>query len=149
MRWFRFLVLVIATGSGVLLAPAAASAHDLRAIVTVADEVKVLAHFDDEVPAEFAAVTVLDATGNEVTAGKTDERGTWTFARPAPGEYVLTVESSGHVARVSFRVDAEPGTVPIEFTGWRLNRLIGITIGLVLLLGFSAISWLIRRQRRG
>ncbi len=69
---------------------------------------KVLVYFDDDTPAEFATVSVVDTDGTEVISGKTDERGVWAFAKPAPGEYTLRAKCTGHVAKVSFRVEAEP-----------------------------------------
>jgi hypothetical protein len=147
---FRFLVLVIAATSGVLFAPAVASAHAMHARVEVrTDCIYVLTYFDEDLPAEFATVSVADASGTEFLTGKTDEHGEWTFAKPAPGEYKLTVRSVGHVARREFRVDRDPEAAPVVFTGWQMNRAIGISVGLGLLLGISAISWFIRRQRRG
>ena len=66
---------------------APASAHAMKADVTVGERVKLVAYYDDDTPAESAAVTVTDAEGKEVFAGATDERGVLTFARPAPGRY--------------------------------------------------------------
>jgi hypothetical protein len=150
MGVFRFLVLAIAATSSVLLAPAIAFAHDMNAKVEVhADSVYVLAYFDDDTPAEFAAVSVADADGTEFLTGKMNERGEWTFAKPAPGQYTLTAKSTGHVATVVFRVEGESVVAPVVYTGWRLKKEIGITVGLILLLGISAISWFIRRHRRG
>ncbi len=53
MTAFRVLVLATAATSGVLLAPAVASAHAMHAKVTVADEVKVEVYFDEEMPGDF------------------------------------------------------------------------------------------------
>ena len=145
MRCCRFFVLATAAALGVLLAPRVASAHDLRANVTVADEVKVLAYFEEEdSPAQSAEVTVTDEAGATVLTGKTDERGVWAFPPPKPGTYQLKVESAGHVAKVQFRVNGEPAVYTVP----RMNKALGLTIGLVLLLGVSAASWLIRRRRR-
>jgi nickel transport protein len=149
MRVFRVFVLATVAMGGVLLAPAIASAHDMRADVTVADEVKVVAYFDDDTPAQSATVSVVDANGNEILTGKADERGVWTFAKPAPGQYMLTAKCLGHVAKVEFRVEGGPDTPPVVFTGWRLQKAIGVTVGLVVLLGISAVSWFLRRHRRG
>ena len=98
MRVIRLLVLATAAAGGVLLGPAVASAHAMGAKVTVAEEVRVEAYFEDDFPAEFAEASVTDADGKEVLTGKTDERGVWTFAKPGPGRYTLTVKSAGHVA---------------------------------------------------
>lgn len=149
MRVSRFLVLAIAALGGVLCAPADAFAHSMNAKVTITDEVKVEAYFEDDFPAEFAEVKVIDTNGKEVLAGKTDERGVWTFPKPAPGSYTLAVTSLGHVATVRFQVEDEPGAAPVTHTNWRLNKFLGLGIGLVVIFGISAVSWLIRRRKRG
>lgn len=151
MRVFRVFVLAIVAIGGVLLAPAVASAHGMRADVTVADQVKVVAYFDDDTPAESATVSIADANGNEILTGKADEHGVWTFAKPAPGQYTLTAKCIGHVAKVEFRVegDSEPELPPVVYTRSQLPKIIGIVVGLVVLLGISAVSWFLRRYRRG
>ncbi|MCI0704610.1 MAG: hypothetical protein L0241_26435 [Planctomycetia bacterium] len=142
----RFLVLVIAGVGGALIGPARASAHDMKAVVTVAqDHVKVVAYFEDDFPAEFATAQVTDSNGNEIASGKTDETGLWTFVRPAPGEYTLVAKSMGHTARVKFAVAGDPE--PTTFTGWRLNKTLGVSIGVVGLLGFSVAYWWFRLRR--
>jgi hypothetical protein len=105
------------------------------------------AYFSDKTPAQSADVTVTDAAGAAVHTGKTDEHGLWTCPRPVPGAYTLTVESAGHVAKVPFRVDGDPESA-IVFTGWRMNKTLGLSIGVILLLGLSAVSWFIHRRRR-
>jgi nickel transport protein len=148
MRQFRFLVLATAITGGVLLGTSAASAHDLRAKVTVADAVRVEAYFDGDMPAEFADVSVTDAAGAEVLVGKTDERGVWTFPLPKPGEYTLRVKSiDGHAARVVFRVEEAAETSPVVYAPWRMNKALALAIGLLLLLGLSAVSWFRGRRR--
>jgi hypothetical protein len=148
MRVIRFLVLATAAASGVLLAPGSAFAHGMNAKVTVADDVRVEAYFDGDFPAEFAEVTVTDAGGKEVFVGKADERGVCTVPRPAPGEYTLTAKCAGHTATVRFRIEGDPGAGPAAYTGWRLNKFLGLAIGLILIFGISAASWLIRRRGR-
>jgi nickel transport protein len=151
MRVCRFLVLAIAAAAGALVTPGRACAHAMHADVDVTnDPAKLLAYFDEDLPAEFADVTVTDADGNVVLTGKTDERGVWTFPRPKPGTYVLGVKSAdGHGTKREFTVagaaDAAEETV---FTGRRLNKWVGLTIGVVVLLGASGISWLRRRRGR-
>ncbi|QJW96321.1 carboxypeptidase regulatory-like domain-containing protein [Frigoriglobus tundricola] len=146
MRGFRFLVLVTLATAGVPLVPAAARAHDLRAVVTVADAVRVDAYFDDDTPAESAEVQVTDAAGNVIASGRTDERGVWTFPRPAPGAYTLAAKSVGHGTTVAFTVDGSPGA-PVAFTGQRMSKPVALAIGAGLLLGISAASWFRRRRR--
>ena len=149
MRTFRFLVLVTAAAAGALVTPARAEAHGMHADVDVTnDPSKLLAYFDENLPAEFADVTVTDADGTVVLTDKTDEHGVWTFPRPKPGTYVLTVRAGrGHVAKREFTVGAgEPEQT--VFTGRRLNKWVGLTIGVGVLLGASGVSWLLRRRGR-
>ena len=147
MRAFRFLVLATATAAGALLGPARADAHGMRADVDVTGYTyKLVAYFDEDMPAEFADVTVTDEDGNVVLTGKTDERGVWTFPRPKPGTYTLKVKLTGHVARREFTVGGDAEGADSE--GWRPNKWVGLTIGVAVLLGVSGISWLIRRRGR-
>lgn len=150
MRVFRLLVLATAAAAGALLTPARAAAHAMFADVTVAaDSVKLLAYFEEDLPAEFADVTVTDADGNVVLAGKTDERGVWTFPRPAPGTYTLKVKQTGHVAKREFTVTgASEAEAPAVSGGRRLNKWVGLAVGVVVLLGVSGASWLLRRRGR-
>ena len=146
MRRFRLLVLATVAAVGGL--PASADAHAMFAKVTVADAVTLLAYFEEDVPAEFAEVQVTDADGAVIASGKTDDRGLWTFPKPKPGTYLLTVRSIGHVAKREFRVDGEPDAPPVVYTGWRPNKAVALTAGVGLLLGMSAVSWFLRRRRR-
>jgi hypothetical protein len=148
VRGFRFLVLATAVAGGVLLVPARAAAHTLLADVVVAAEVKLLAYFDDDVPARSAEVVVADPGGTAVLTGKTDARGVWTFPRPAPGAYLLTVTASGHSARVPFAVAADPDAPAVAYTGPRPNRALGLALGVAGLFGFSALFWFFRRRRK-
>lgn len=136
-----------------LLSAAPVAAHDLNARVTVgpypqthvaAGEVRIEAWYggspEDAEPADTARVTVVDSAGNIVASGVLDARGTWTFPRPGPGRYTVAVESAGHRAEVPFE---SPG----EYTGWRLDKRLGLAIGLGVLLGGSLLVWVIRRNR--
>src|SRR5437763_1558459 len=107
MRLFKLFAGVLVV---VLLAPAVARAHDLKTVVTIGpDVVKVEAGFDDDSPAEKARVTVTDTSGATVGGGVLDERGVWSFPRPAPGRYTVVVESAGHRDKVPIEVaDAGP-----------------------------------------
>ena len=146
MRRFRLLVLATVAAVGGL--PASAAAHGMFADVTVADAVTLVAYFDGDEPAEFAEVQVTDADGTVVASGKTDERGLWTFPKPRPGAYTLTVRSIGHVAKRAFRVGGEPDAPPAVYTGWRPNTAVALIVGVGGLLGISAVSWFLRRRRR-
>src|SRR5581483_358097 len=140
MRAVHFLVTAVLAATAVLLAPGAAAAHDLLAVVKVRDaDVYVEAGYaygKDAEPAEGAAVTVTDADGNRVAAGATDERGVWTFPRPAAGAYTVVVEQAGHRAAVTLAV---PETGTAEFLPSRLDKRHGLAIGLALVLGFTLV----------
>src|SRR3954453_22857977 len=80
---------------GVVIAahfPLTAAAHDLGAEFTIeGDRVRVVAYYDDDVAAADASVVVLDQSKNELHRGNTDNKGAWTFPRPAPGIYLVTI----------------------------------------------------------
>src|SRR5207253_838324 len=97
MRQSRLLVLAMVAVAVALFAAPQAQAHDLKAKVEVrAEVIYVEAGYDDESPAQEAKVTLTDAAGNEIARGKTDDRGVWTYPRPAPGTYTLVVTEVGH-----------------------------------------------------
>ncbi len=149
MHPLRLLVLATLAAGGVLAGAAPASAHAMKADVTVGERVKLVAYYDDDTPAESAAVTVTDAEGKEVFAGATDERGVLTFARPAPGRYTLAVQSAGHAVKVEFEVKGAPEGGADAYTSRRLHPAVGLTIGVIVLVSISGASWYIRRRRRG
>src|SRR5262245_51505620 len=136
----RFLVLLAAIVV-VALAPGRAAAHDLKATVKLLpNAVVVEAGFDDDTPAQGAKVLILDLTGQEVAAGKTDEKGVCKFAKPGPGKYKAIVESAGHRDEVEFPIEAaELMDSPVEFARERPNQTTGLIAGvgglLVLSLG--------------
>lgn len=149
----RTLVVVAVAALGV--APAA-RAHDLKAVVTVtAAEVKVVAGYDDDTPAGGAKVSLATADGNAVADGKLDERGCWATKLPPPGNYVVVVNDTGHRDRVTFTIpDPTPvtpaGPQPIPettHTSWRLDKTVGVAVGLGVLLGGSLLYTLVRRRR--
>jgi hypothetical protein len=133
-----------------LLAPAAAArGHDLQAKVTVAaDHVRVEAFYQllgDESPAEGAAVTLRDAAGAVVHAGKADARGVWTCPRPAAGAYTVVVEEPGHRAEVRVEVPAAGRTA--EYRLPRLDPRLAAAIGLGLIALVTLAVMRLRRPR--
>lgn len=127
----------------VLAAVPAAWAHDLRATVAVrADGVQVEAGYDDDTPAERAAVTLTDADGREVAAGVTDDRGVCTVPRPAPGAYTVVVAEAGHRARVAITVPPAGGA---DYAPWRLDRRLAVGLGLAAI---AAVTLAFTRLRR-
>jgi hypothetical protein len=138
----RPLVLVAAAALA-LLSPGRASAHDLRLILMLPPdrptELVVEAGFDDDTPAEGAKVTVTAADGTVIAEGRTDERGVCKFERPGPGKYTVTVESAGHRDKLVFEVGEGD-----YFSGWRLDKTLGIALGVSGLLAASAVFWWLR-----
>ena len=61
------------------------------------DLVRVEAYFSDDTPAIAAHVVVRNEQNAIVAEGRTDDRGVWTFARPAAARYDVTVDGgAGH-----------------------------------------------------
>jgi hypothetical protein len=141
----RFLVLVVAVVF-VVVAPGRALAHDLKATVKLLpDAVVVEASFDDDAPAEDAVIVIVDGAGAEVARGKTDERGVCRLPMLGPGEYVAIVESIGHRDEVKFEVAGSSGM--LEFSRWRLDKRLGLAIGVGALLALSAAFWWVRLRK--
>jgi hypothetical protein len=122
-----------------------ALAHDLRATVKLLpDAVVVEAGFDD-MPAEEAAILIVDSAGHEAAHGKTDEKGVCRLPMLGPGKYRAIVESIGHRDEVAFEV-AGPSD-DFEFSNWRLNKRLGLAIGLGSLLALTAAFWWFRLRQ--
>jgi hypothetical protein len=141
------------TAIAVVLATAGpALAHKLMLTVTVTgDRVRVEAFHDDDTPADGAAVTVRQGDDPPVAEGKTDEKGVWTFARPAPGAYTVRASSVGHIAREGLTVDRDPVAAdPTEPASQRdqLTRTPwkNVLIGLGLIAAVCAIVLLVRKR---
>ncbi len=133
--------------AALLLAPAAASAHNLKVSATIgADRVRVEAGYDDETPAQGAKVVVRDA-GGVVASGTTDDRGTWAFPAPGPGTFTVRVEQAGHANEVTFDVAAAPApdAPPRTVSSWRPDPAVGAAVGLAGLLGV-ALAFRLRRR---
>ena len=78
------------------------------------DRVTVEAFFDDDTPAGNAQVKVTSANGDAIGEGRTDEKGVWSFPRPAPGKYTVVVDGGdGHRNKVTLTIptDATLGTL--------------------------------------
>lgn len=149
----RSCLLVLAALVGAVALPGRASAHDLQLVVKLPpDAPQVLlieAGFDDDTPAEGAKVVLTDASGAVIAEAKTDDRGVCKLARPVPGKYTATVEALGHKDKVAFEVVgvavADAASGPTEYRGWRLDRTVGLVVGVGSLLALSAGYWLVRR----
>lgn len=142
----RPLVLAAAAAAVALLLPGTAAAHDLKADVKpLADVVRVEAGYDDGTPAEGARVTVTDEAETVIASGVLDERGVWSFPTPGPGSYRVVVESAGHRDEVKLTIhESEP---PAVFSRERLDKTLGLAIGLALLLGGTLAFVLLRRGK--
>jgi len=95
----------------VLAAAPSAFAHALGAECSLrGDRVEVEAYYDDDTPARDARVIVRDVAKKSVTEGRTNDKGFWSFPRPEPGRYRITVDAgAGHRTTVTITV---PGTPP-------------------------------------
>jgi hypothetical protein len=157
MTGFRSLVLAAAALGVVALHGPSASAHDLHATVRVsAESITVEGGYDDETPASEARVSVKDVAGAAIATGTLDDRGLWSFPRPAPGDYVVVVEIAGHRDRVKFEipgpVDSGAAAAPPEavtYSNWRLDKRLGLAIGLLVLLGGTLAYSFLRRRQNG
>ena len=141
---------VLACGLAVvLLGSERAFAHDLRAKVSPdSNPIRVEAWFDDDEPAAEARVVVTDAEGRTIASGVLDEKGVWSFPKPGPGSYLIVVELAGH--RDPIHLNIPDAAAPEVAETWRLDKNLGLVIGLGLLLGGSlAFAWLRRSRRRG
>lgn len=106
--FIRFLTVTI----GCVISASPACAHKLIVVATIKGErVRVEAFYDDDTPAQQAKV-IIESDGKRVVAeGRTDERGLWSCPIPAPGEFTVRAESTGHAAK-DFFVIPEPGGTP-------------------------------------
>ncbi|VTU01267.1 unnamed protein product [Gemmataceae bacterium] len=153
----RLLVLLLAAAA-VALSPAPALAHDLRLVVKLPpDEPTVVvleAGFDDDTPAEAAAVSIVDAEQYIVAEGKTDDRGVCRLPRPGPGKYTAKAVAIGHRDRVPFEVPGPPkpeapatDAAPTEYRGWRPDQTLGLWAGVGGLLLASGAYWWLRGRK--
>src|SRR5262245_20681084 len=94
---FRLFVL-LGGALGFLLTAGPVRAHALGAEARIrGNQVRVEAYYEDDPPAGAARVTVQDASRKVVAEGRTDEKGIWSFPRPAAGHYRLVVDAgAGH-----------------------------------------------------
>lgn len=113
-----------------------------------ATQVRVEAFFDDDSPADEAAIQVISEGGEVIAKGKTDANGVWYFLRPKTGSYTLKASSVGHVGKKTLVVPEEPK--PVETPSTREEQTqtpwakIGIGLGLIFL---STLGWLFFRKR--
>lgn len=144
----RFLLSAIIAVAAVGLSQSRASAHDLQARVTLHPHaINVEAWFSDDTPAQEAKVTIIDAGKNTVLSGQTDDTGVCKLPELGTGKYTAIVELIGHRDTVEFEI-AETAS-EAEFTNGRLNKTLGLCVGLGGLLAVSCAFWFARRRKPG
>jgi hypothetical protein len=116
-----------------------------------ATRIRLVAFFEDDSPADDAAVSVTSEAGEVVAQGKTDANGVWHFARPKPGNYQINLSSIGHVSKKELTIpidnptsESPPLTPPREEqtrTPWW-----GLLLGIVGI-GALTLGWMWFRRR--
>jgi nickel transport protein len=139
---------------GGLFCASPAFAHRMLLTCTAeGDRVRVEVFFDDDTPAQEATVSVADLNQKPIAEGKTDERGVWTFAKPAPGAYTVKASGIGHSATQALIIAGDaaveaPTTVPpreeLTRTPW-----LNVGIGLGVIAGLCVLGLLCRKSRNG
>jgi hypothetical protein len=137
---------LLATLAVVMCGPAVATAHVLAVEhKTVGDKLAVVASFNNDLPADDAAVEVRTPDGALVAEGKTDPNGKWVGPLPPPGRYTLTVRAFGdHNRTVELEVRPDSTAPPVTPTGGRFLKtalVAGVLAAWVILL-----VWLRRRR---
>jgi nickel transport protein len=154
MKHARFAIWLTASLLSLFACPRSASAHALGAECRLkGDKVHVEAYFEDDTPAQQAAVRVLDAEEHEIVKGQTDVKGFWSFDAPPPGRYQviidagaghrvvqkLTISERGIAGQTSQAPPAQVGDAPSreEFTSFPwLKVLLGVGTIAVLAAAF-------------
>jgi nickel transport protein len=124
--------------------PLAAAAHGLDFEPTLKDgRVRVEAYYDDDTPADAAAVTVTDAANVVILEGKTDAKGVWEFAAPPPGRYAVKVNAGdGHVAKRTITIPEPDGAAGSISDGPTRAAFTGPTRWVLAAVGVAAIGGL-------
>jgi hypothetical protein len=133
--------------------PALVQAHAIGGQCKVQnDKVLVEAYYSTDEPAVDARVTVLNQQGQEVTQGRTDANGSWSFPHPGPGKYQVRIDAgAGHrvnldliLAENMAKTEANGSANPSResFTG---NPIFKVLIGLALIVVLALILWIIAR----
>ena len=161
LHMWRFLLsALLSIGTSAFLANLAA-AHALLVDCNLRNsKVEVEAFYDDDTPAAKARVKVINADEQMVAGGFTDQNGSWSFAMPAPGKYVVVVDAgAGHRKEKTIEVPARPdesmapkNEAPIGDESKRddLTRIpwLKIAIGLVIIGGLSGAFLLSSMMRK-
>lgn len=121
------------------------------------DQVVIDVFYDDDSPAVRAKVRVLDGD-KEIETGLTDEKGGWSFARPAPGRYTIDVDAgAGHTVRETIavpQIGADTETTQKGDDGRRRDNFtrfpwVGLLLGLLIIAGLAGAFVLFAAFRKG
>lgn len=122
----------------ICLTASVASAHGLYVKPTVSPEaIHVVAMFDDDTPAANAKVTILNASGEVLASGMTNEKGEVGFPRPAvmEGCKVRVDAGDGHARTVLLPREGEaPADSPNKI--WLTAAGLGIIAIVALVLRY-------------
>jgi nickel transport protein len=143
MRYIVAVTLVFALASPAL-------AHRLHCDPKLdGDRLRVEAFYEDGTPAQEAKVRVLLAEVL-IADGRTDEKGVWSCPRPAPGIYIVRVESVGHAANATIEIQppaaadaTDDSSSRTEKTGTQWGKL---ALGLAIITGLFG-AWFVARTR--
>ena len=150
-RWSHVAALSI-----LCLAASPTFAHRLHVSspTPVGPNLRVEAYYDDNTPAQEARIAVKSGE-TIVVEGKTDERGVWTFPLPAPGNYTVTAESTGHTAKEQFFVGvgeasqvADAEEVAREREEKTRTPWLGLGVGWAAIGALSGLWLYVRRKLR-
>lgn len=156
MRWLALPLLAVVV---VMFAPLGAFAHSLDATYKIdAAGVHIEAFYDTDDAAAKIAIRALDAAGQLIAEGQTDDRGHWTFPRPPAGKYKIDLNAGiGHRKILFVSVPVDP-TIDMNSAESRAERTrfpwLGLTVGLIIIAGLSlGARWWLRtstdHQRAG
>lgn len=114
----------------VLADPQWASAHAIGIEAKLkGTTVAVEAYYDDDTPAVDAKVTVEDSAKGVIAEGKTNAKGVWSFASPAPGKYIVRVDAGGgHTAKTTITIPNPVTTLPPQEDGAPGQESPGVSI---------------------
>jgi hypothetical protein len=135
-----------------LLIPSYVSAHNVGMDCKLhGGKVEVEAFYDDDTPAPKAKVQVKNVHDEIVAHGLTDDKGRWSFAVPAPGDYVVHLDAgAGHRAMKALNVPESEegiraGPTRAEFTS---TPWVKIAIGLIVIGGLGGAFLIASMMRK-
>jgi len=138
--------------AAVLALPSWSLAHALSAEARLyKDRVEIESYFSDNTPARNARIGVFSPTNEKIAEGQTDDKGHWSFAKPAAGRYRIDVNAGdGHAVLLSLTIPASGDGTQVsdgpsrqEFTSFPFGPLAG-GIGAIAI---GAIVWMWLRAR--